>query len=393
MPAIIQPLDLKCNIQCQYCYQNPERDARHAQPPYNLEKIKGTVEKIGGPFSLFGGEPLMLPEKDLRDLWSWGLEKYGSNEIQTNGTLINDTHIEMFKQYRVHVGISVDGPGELNDARWAGTLEQTRQATAKTYAVIERLCKESIPPGLIVTLNRSNATGDKMPVMYEWFKYLEKIGITYARLHILEVTNEFVRRKYALSSEENLSAFLGLLKLEEEELTTLKFDIFQDIRDLLLGEDNATSCVWNACDPYTTQAVEGVGGSGQLSICNSVNRDGIGFTKSNVKSFERYLALYHTPQEYYGCKDCRFFIMCKGECPGTAIDGDWRNRTEYCDVWKGLYQHVEGQLLQEGRIPLSTDPERESLEKVFLNSWATGRNTNIAGALAQLKQRMSITTH
>ncbi len=29
--------------------------------------------------------------------------------------------------------------------------------------------------------------------------------------------------------------------------------------------------------------------------------------------------------------------MCKGQCPGTAIDRDWRNRSEHCAVWKALF--------------------------------------------------------
>ena len=38
----------------------------------------------------------------------------------------------------------MDGPGELNDGRWAGTLGRTRDATAKTEAAIERLCARRI---------------------------------------------------------------------------------------------------------------------------------------------------------------------------------------------------------------------------------------------------------
>src|SRR5262249_31801659 len=139
MSVELRPLGIKCNIQCQYCYQNPQRDAGNVLQSYDLEKIKLAVETEGGGFTLFGGGALMVPEKDLEELWSWGLEKYGKNGIQTNGSLINDNHIRMFKQYKVHVGISVDGPGELNDVRWAGSLERTRELTAKTHQAIERL--------------------------------------------------------------------------------------------------------------------------------------------------------------------------------------------------------------------------------------------------------------
>ena len=41
----------------------------------------------------------------------------------------------------------------MNDVRWAGTLEKTRQATERSEAALERLCREGIPPSLIVVIN------------------------------------------------------------------------------------------------------------------------------------------------------------------------------------------------------------------------------------------------
>ena len=388
MTIELRPLGVKCNIQCQYCYQNPQRDAGNIPHSYDMEKMKAAIESEGGSFSLFGGEALLVPESDLEKLWSWGFQKYGRNGIQTNGTLINENHIRMFKQYKVGVGISIDGPGELNDVRWLGTLERTRKGTAKTEAAIERLCEEGHAPSLIITLHRCNATRDKLPLMYDWFRYLESIGITSARLHILEVEGKSIKDKYALSLEENIEAFLGFAKLEQE-LTRLKFDVFQDMRNLLLGQDNNTTCVWNACDPYTTRAVRGVEGNGQSSNCGRTNKDGIDFTKSKTEGFERYLALYDTPQEYGGCTGCRFFLMCKGECPGTAIDGDWRNRTQDCEVWKSLYRHLEEETILQGFIPISIRSDRKQLENIFLNTWAKGQNIHISSALRWLSQEQS----
>lgn len=380
MGVEVRPLGVKCNIQCRYCYQNSQRAAGNVPHAYDLEKMKAAVAGHDGEFMLFGGEPLLVPEEDLAALWSWGLERYGKNGIQTNGTLINENHIRMFKQYRVRVGISVDGPGALNDARWAGSLERTREATAETHAAIEWLCREGIPPSVIVTLHRRNATRDNLPVMHQWLHHLERIGVSHARLHILEVENDAIRREYVLTIEENLEAFLSFLALEKE-LTTLRLDVFQDMRNLLLGTDDNTTCVWSACDPYTTRAVQGVEGNGQRSNCGRTNKDGIDFTKAAAEGFERYLALYHTPQEHGGCKDCRFFLMCKGQCPGTAIDGDWRNRTEYCGVWKGIYEVLEQEMLDQGVRPISCRPDRRQLEQFFVETWARGRNMTLAHAL------------
>lgn len=372
MGVELRPLGVQCNIQCQYCYQNPQRDAGNLVRSYDIDMMKNAIKAEGGPFALFGGEPLLVPEPDLEDLWSWGLAEFGRNAIQTNGTLINDEHVRMFKKYHVNVGISIDGPGEFNDARWHGTLEKTREATAKTEKAVERLCQEGIPPSLIITLHRGNASRDKLPFLYDWIHDLEEMGVRWARLHLLESESEIVRVKYALTISENIEALRGFAALQKS-LRFLTFDLFTDMRRMLLGDDSNTTCIWNACDPYTTHAVRGVEGNGQRSNCGRTNKDGIDFAKGSTPGYERYLALYATPQEVGGCRDCRFFLMCKGQCPGTAIDGDWRNRTEHCEVWKAIYAQLEAELIAEGKEPLSLKPERKQIEQSLLDGWAQGQ--------------------
>lgn len=383
MGVELRPLGVRCNIQCQYCYQNPQRDAGNVLRAYDLAKMKAAVEEEGGPFTLFGGEPLLLPLSDLEELWAWGCRRYGRNSLQTNGVLITDEHVRLFKQYRVHVGISIDGPGELNDVRWAGNLRKTREATAKTEAAIARLCREGIPPALIVTLHRGNAAREQLPRLHAWMRELEAQGVAAVRLHLLEVDHGEVRARYALSSAENVEALLSFARLEAE-LTTLHLDLFAELRDLLLGRDETASCIWGACDPYTTRAVRGVEGDGARSNCGRTNKEGIDFVKAGAEGFERYLALYQTPQEYGGCRGCRFFLMCKGQCPGDALDGDWRNRTEHCEVWMTLFEHLEARLLAEGVTPLSVSPLRGALEQALMDAWAGGRNRSVAGALRSI---------
>jgi len=372
MTVELRPLGVKCNIQCRYCYQNPQREAGNLGHPYDLARLKEAIDRAGGPFALFGGEPLLIPERDLERLWSWGLQRHGSNSVQTNGSLINDEHIRMFRAYKVNVGISIDGPGELNDVRWNGTLEKTRAATLRSEQAVERMCREGLRPSLIVTLHRGNASAQRLPVMHRWFRRLEQLGVRSVRLHLLESESEEIRSAYGLTVEENVDALLGLAALQRE-LPGLEFDLFAEMRRMLLGDDRRTACVWNACDPYTTPAVQGVEGNGERSNCGRTNKDGVDFGKSDATGYERYLALYATPQDAGGCGGCRFFLMCKGQCPGTAIDGDWRNRTEHCGVWKALYAHLEAELVAQGRLPLSLSAERERIEAAALDRWRRGR--------------------
>jgi uncharacterized protein len=386
MGVELKPLGVVCNIQCHYCYEHPLRDAGNKANGYDIEAMKAAVLRTGRPFSLFGGEPLLIPKADLEALWSWGLAQFGSNGVQTNGTLIDAEHIALFKTYKVSVGISVDGPAELNDARWSANLHRTRTATARTQAAIEALCREGLPPGLIVTLHRGNAAAEKLPLLCQWLRDLERIGVRHARLHVLEVDSPTVAEMYALTADESIDALLRLRALERE-LKTLRFDIFSDMRAMLMGRDEKTCCVWNACDPLATQAVYGIEGGGQATNCSRTNKEGIEFARSESGGFERYLALYSTPQEHGGCKDCRFFLMCKGQCPGTAIDGDWRNRSESCEIWKRLYEHLEQELLCAGETPISRHAERRALEDFFIRRWRDGRNSTMASALQTLPKQ------
>jgi len=292
----------------------------------------------------------------------------------------------MFHEYNVNIGISIDGPAELNDARWNGSLERTRETTARVEATIEKLCRIGIPPGLIVTLTRCNASADRLPILAKWMERLDQLGIRSVRLHVLEVEDEAVRTKYGLSISENVTA---LLTVEKLQLAHLRFDLFKDMHNMLMGWDEQTTCVWTGCDPYTTRAVRGIEGDGSRTNCTRTNKDGVDFLKSADEGYERYLALYATPQRAGGCAGCRFFLMCKGQCPGTAIDGDWRNRSEQCEIWKAVYTVLERRILEAGGSPLSVSATLPALEAHFVNSWRRGETTSMMAAVRFPRHRTS----
>ncbi len=377
MSVELRPLGVACNLACTYCYQNSERTSGNRRAKYDLEKMKAEAARIGGSFTLFGGEPLLMPFEDLEHLFAWGFEKFGGSAIQTNGVLLEERHIALFQRYKVTVGISIDGPGELNDARWRRDLATTRESTAKVEAAIERLGREYKAPGLIVTLHRGNATPDKLPVMADWLRRLHAMGVRSVRLHLLEVDDPEVRTRLALSTRENVDAILAIAAAQQT-LPGMRMDLFEDMEHLLAADDAKVGCIWRACDPYTTTAVRGIEGNGQSSNCGRTNKEGVGFTKAAATGYERYVALYRTPQSENGCAGCRFFLMCKGQCPGTAIGGDWRNRTEHCDVWKHLFSFLERRMVLTGKHPVTLNPVRFDLERMQIEAWERGVNPSLS---------------
>jgi len=323
-----------CNLSCTYCYQNPMRDAGNQGGKYSVGAMLAQADQ---KFTLFGGEALLMPMKDLETFFAFGLAKYGENNIQTNGVLITPAHITLFKKYKVSVGISVDGPETLNAARCG------EEETRKTLENVQNLCKAGIIPGIITTLSTVNAIPERIPTMIRWFQEMDKLGIPQVRLHLLEEDEE--RASYLRLSEQDLISALGILY--QLELRKLTFDLFEEVKKRW-SDLNAGSCVFSGCDPYTTPAVQGVDGDGTRSNCGRTNKDGVAYRKSAHAGSERQLALLHTSFEFGGCKDCRYWSICQGYCPGTAIEGDWRNRTEHCSVLFEVYKWIEASM---GRTP------------------------------------------
>lgn len=401
MSIEVLPLGVRCNLKCgtptaTYCYQEPIRAAgNEGHPRYSMDAMKRALEAEGYKFSVFGGEPLLMPLDDLAELFRWGVERFGAaadkrgdspNSIQTNGTLITEAHLRLFRKFRVGVGLSIDGPGELNDARWAGSLEATREATARSHWALEQLLERKHSVSVIVTLHRLNASPERLPRLVEWFRELAGKGLRNVNLHLLEVDMPGVREQLSLTDDENAQALMTCARLQAE--MALSFNPLTDMVRLLKGEDqwgdapgggflNGVNCTWNACDPYTTDAVRGVDGQGNRGNCGRTCKEGPFWVKASTPGFERYLALAYTPQGYGGCQGCRFFSMCKGNCPGEGLSGDWRGKTEHCAVLMRVFEALEADLVRSGVTPLSLSAERPALEAALLALWQSGRTATI----------------
>lgn len=378
MTVEVMPMGERCSLACKMCFQNPIRAAGNAgRGDYDLEEMKKGLEAENYHFTLFGGEPLLTPIEDLEKLWSWGLEKFGQNGIQTSASCIREEHFKLFAKYNVSVGISLEGPGELNDLRWAGTLERTRKTTAEVEAVLYRLIETGRPPSLITTLSKANAGPEVLPRLLEWFRDLDRRGLRFVNLHLMEVDDPELRGRWTLTAEENAAALLACADLQAE--LELEFMPISDMVGLLLGEDQKSSCNWNVCDPWTTRAVRGVSSHGDRVNCSRSNKAGVEMLKADSELLVRPIALYHTPQAAGGCSGCRFWFACKGSCPGEALGGDWRRKTEHCETLKIVFGELERRLAALGFKPISlNEARRRKVEAALLAAYQDGRPVRIS---------------
>jgi uncharacterized protein len=375
MTLELKPKGNSCNINCVYCYQDPMRKAGNTKTTtnYDLNLMMDIADKsdraFQGGYTVFGGEGLLVPKEDLERIFARSYEKYKKSGIQTNGSLIDDDHIEMFKKYNVSVGVSIDGDGDLNELRQTFDPSKTNEATNKTIEAMKKLINNEIIFGLIITVHRSNGTPEKLPQLMNFIRWLGDIGISTGILHMMEVDSEEASH-YSLTSDENEYAFMELLrffnKLENKDLS---YAPFTDMKKMLGSNNDRASCVWSSCNAADTESVYGIEGNGQLSNCGMVNKEGIEWTKADGDQiYFRDLVLYQTPQELGGCQGCEFFILCNGYCNGSSINSDWRNRTVHCNTIKSIFKYQEEELESEGIVPFSKRIDRKQLENIYITN-------------------------
>ncbi len=373
-----------CNLGCSYCYQTNARVVHNAKSAHDYD-IDAMVESIerewaweeknqGGsaPTVLHGGEPLLMKKADLERLCKLNYDKHKKGSIQTNGVLLDDDHISIFKKFNIGVGVSIDGWGHLNISRqMGGDIQATLATTNKTLENMLRLCELHRPPGLITVLSRANAVdepcsmehlgpGDlgyseepisKRDHLLNFLDWCAQHDIRNGRLNPCHVDVPWLRPMVELTNDELAEFWQGIIPYMNDR--NFHFGQICEIRDVLIGLGQQT-CTKTYCDPINTQAERPIQEDGSIGNCEHVYAgEGVPFLRAedNAVKDHRYILLAATPWEDGGCKGgphgqdgentCRWWAACSGQCPGQALDGDHRYRTRFCESWAALYQAVD----------------------------------------------------
>lgn len=361
-----------CNLGCGYCYENPDRERKQewVDRQYDIDKIMDRLEEWkdehapDGPVpGLHGGEPLLVRNEHLDRIFSYIYEHWdGNTAIQTNGTLIDDEIVEMFEEYDVHVGISCDGPGDLNRQRKAANerdADDTNTTDKKTEATIEgieKVVESDTSVGIITVLSETNVdTDENLEQLLDWMDWLNENGVSG---HFNPaIPYDDVQQDVSLDPERIKEVYLRTwewMKAEPYRQWNPMRDYVDNLTGVALG-----NCVNDKCDVFNAGAAKIINGEGETTGCGktwSQVGDGVPFLqgKSSGNEWdsdeERYEMLKQTPgapdrpdeePDFGGCKGCEYWNVCQGGCPSAGIDDDYRNRTVWCKAKYALYERIE----------------------------------------------------
>ena len=128
MTIIIKP-SYACNLRCKYCYLSNDTKAEMMafdidfakQIVLNIKEVLSTHQKKNLNIIWHGGEPLLWGIDNYREILQFSAVELSGFDVkhsmQTNLTLVNQDYIDLFKQYKVHVGFSLDGDRIINDSQ------------------------------------------------------------------------------------------------------------------------------------------------------------------------------------------------------------------------------------------------------------------------------------
>ena len=147
-----------CNIQCNYCNAEAGCSTSPKMPIATFRRFcDGYI-----PSSQFkhitiefhGGEPTLMSDAWFREAVNYAKERAFLHDkelvfaMQTNGTLMSEERLLMFHELGIQLGLSCDGPPEINDRRrHKGFLVERTLALAQ---------KHKIQLGLTLVLNPGN---------------------------------------------------------------------------------------------------------------------------------------------------------------------------------------------------------------------------------------------
>ncbi len=136
----------RCNLDCDYCYvYNLGDDSWRDQPKIMSDETVDTFgERLAeylhetNPLSFqvtfHGGEPLLASPDFYARTVSNLRQAVGPKTVlqfamQTNGTLLTDEYLKVFRKHRVGLGVSLDGPPEANKHRLNHAGKETHDET------------------------------------------------------------------------------------------------------------------------------------------------------------------------------------------------------------------------------------------------------------------------
>jgi len=334
-----------CQAGCAYCF-----GPRYVQPPMSQRVLEGVVAWLGAleqeerlQVTFHGGEPLLtgvdffreaMPR--IRHAWTQPV----GFAVQSNLWRLDDAYGELFAEYHVGLGTSLDGPEEINDAqRGEGYFRRTMTG-------IEMARKHGLEVGCIVTF-----TAQSLPHWREVAAFFQREGLNFA-IHAASpglsgssMAGE--KAEWAVPAEAYGVLLVELLAFYLENLATMRIPTLDAIcRSVSAGKGGI--CTFGDClGKYLAIAPDGSIYPCQRFVGQEAFRLGSVFDQGRLADSPAWRVLAQRQERVRGeCGACAFLDICLGGCPYDALAAG-QARDPYCASYQRIFEEVVNRGVEE----------------------------------------------
>lgn len=359
---IIVALTQKCNMNCKYCYLGDKSSLPDTEMSFATYKViinqialdkvqyfkeKGEVSKF--QVLLHGGEPTLISKNKFKRFLEYGTKVLSAYDlpfefsVQTNGINLDRDLLQIFKDYDVHLGISIDGcTNNLRDAPVDQKLIIDHLNLAKEMGI--KFGIVSVFTSLdnknfldeILTYNRWMCV--KVNKMEEYYNE----GLTPPPIHYFNDIFIPVFKDYISGSKPRIYT----------DLERIMDDFLVDVATSHSYNTQST-CKFKFCGAGTK--LISIMPNGLMHICDHWRGDETFYNEKvhqvgtfDFLTLQQFKASLHWIQKLNplikekGCDNCIYSIICLHECPLANIksNGKWLLNKKDCELTKMIYDYL-----------------------------------------------------
>ncbi len=355
----------ECNLRCKYCFEESmhqdectpvskiRRDFEYFLDHYfdtfiqELIAINKEMNRKETDITFHGGEPLLIGYDLLKKGFDM-VRKYPDTiiAIQTNGTLITDEIIQLFVDYKVRVGISIDGPKYMHDAYRRNVAGHG--SFDKIFENIQKMRQAGVLVGALATV--TDITVKHPEDFYGFFRDLNldfsfnpcftdpNLPSTYNVLNMGEFI-EFYKKMFDLWINDNegkiyISCFERIISA-----MGIKKKPWMEVCSYIPDCSRTTVAIntegeFYRCLHYCMDSKHRIGRIPEDPLCKAVGDPQISARWDCLKAGE--------------CKDCDIQEYCCGGCPYVAetVNGTMMSRANTCMSQKAIVHYIYDYLSQ-----------------------------------------------
>lgn len=356
---LIKPASALCNLDCQYCFYldrelDPYKDlAARVMPLDTLERLVDSFLFYSYPASTFafqGGEPTLAGLKFFEKLVEFQ-QRYGrngqavSNALQTNGVLLDKDWCQLFRQYSFLIGVSMDGPEEVNDLyrfnkAGHGTWKKVMQG-------IEIMQQEKVDFNVLCVLSQSNVHKPR-----EIYKFFRSIGVQYMQfIPLAEFHADGSPMPFTITPEEYGRFMCEIFDLWWPERRKTRVRFFDNLAEAVAGQKPGSCTMHETCDSYVV-----VEYNGDVYPCDFFVEKDWRLGNITIDSFpeiarrqKRYSFAVKKTLAHPDCQVCQYQAICHGGCPKTrhGVHRRFEDLDYFCQAYKMMFDKAVGPLRKE----------------------------------------------